>query len=238
MSTAQDLVTLALTLSGRLGAGRTPGASESGVVLGIANNMLDSWGTERLMVISVQVATYSLVAGTESYTIGPTGVFATTRPVMVQSASIKATVEGQTAHFPLRVIGQDEFAQQMRYGDQAAIPRTLYNDMGAPNSTLYLFPIPATSTHLELYTWQQFTQFAALTDTLAFPPGYYRAVSYNLAIEIASAFGLKVPDVVAKIAMDAKASIETLNQRLMPASELDAETAPPDRGSKQGTQAK
>src|SRR5581483_4375410 len=229
MSTAQDLVTLALTLSGRLGAGRTPGAAESAVVLGIANNMLDSWSTERLMVVSIQLATYSLTAGTESYTIGPSGaVFTAARPVMVQSASIKATVEGQTSHFPLRVIGQDEFAQQMRYGDQAAIPRTLYNDMGAPNSTLYIYPIPATNTHLELYTWQQFAQFAGLTDTLAFPPGYYRAVAYNLAIEIASAFGLTVPASVAKIAADAKASIEAINQRLMPDSELGAETGPPD----------
>lgn len=237
MSTAQDLVTQALTLSGRLGAGRTPGASESGVVLALANNMLDSWSTERLMIVSIQQATYALAAGTESYTIGPSGVFTATRPVMVQSASIKATVESQTSHFPLRVIGQDEFVQQLRMGDQAAIPRTLYNDMGSPNSTLYLFPIPATNTHLELYTWQQFTQFATLGDTLAFPPGYYRAVSYNLAVEIASAFGLQVPKNVADIAEQAKASIRAINQRLMPDSELDAETAPPDRSSKQGLKA-
>jgi hypothetical protein len=62
-------------------------------------------------------------------------------------------------------------------------------------------------------------------------------VSYNLAMEVAAAFGLKVPDSVATIARISKASIEAINARLMPDSELDRETAAPDRAERQGPKA-
>ena len=296
----QDLVNLSLTLCGRLGAGRTAGGAESQVVLGIANAMLDSWSTKRLAVYSVNLSNWPLVAGTETYTIGTGGVFNTARPVTIQSASIVATVAGQVGRFPMRVIGQDEFSQIESYGDQTAIPKLLYFDAAFPLATLYLFPIPASSsTSLDLYTWQAFAQFTAPVGTLStvatavtwvsgtkfdpgwaggsitingvaytvasvtsptalvlsatagtqttvafglatflsaisFPPGYQRAINYNLAVEIAAAFGLKVPDVVAQIALSSKASIEAINGRLMPDMELDRETSPPDRSSKPG----
>lgn len=298
----QDLVNQSLTLAGRLGAGRSAGAAESLVVLSLANNMLDSWSTKRLAVYSITLTTWPLTAATESYTIGPSGVFNGPRPVMIESASIKYTIEGNTGHAPLKVLGQDDFAEQMRMGDQAVLPRTIYSDSAWPISTLYLYPIPATSTHLDLYTWQAFTQFVAPAGTVStvgtavtwvsgttfdsemaggsivingvtytvasvtsgtalvltssagtqtgvaysasaflgsfiFPPGYARAISYNLAVEIASAFGLKVPDAVAMIAQSAMASIEALNARLMPDSELDRETAAPDRSQRQGPKA-
>lgn len=229
----QDLVNLSLTLCGRLGAGRTAGAAESQVVFGIANAMLDSWSTKRLAVYSVALATYPLVAGTETYTIGTGGVFNVPRPALIQSASIVATVAGQTGRFPMKVIGQDEFSQIESYGDRTAIPKLLYFDGAFPIATIYLFPIPASSaTSLDLYTWQTFAQFATLGDTITFPAGYQRAINYNLAVEIAAAFGLKVPDVVATIARSSMASIEAINARLMPDVELDRETSQPDRSSK------
>jgi hypothetical protein len=234
MSTVQDLVNLSLTLAGRLGAGRTAGAAESQVVFGIANALLDSWSTERLAVYSIVLATYPLVAGTESYTIGAGGVFNTTRPVMVQSADIVYTIEGVTGHSPLTIVGADDWTAIQRLGDQSVLPRKLYNDGAFPLSKLFLYPIPATATHLDLYTWQAFAQFATLADTVVFPPGYYRAISYNLAMEVAAAFGLKVPESVAVIALSSKGSIEAINGRLIPEGELDRETAPPDRPARQG----
>jgi hypothetical protein len=234
--TVQDLINLSLTLCGRLGAGRTAGAAESTVVFGIVNGMLDSWSTKRLAVYSVNLATFPLAAGTETYTIGTGAVFNTARPILVQSASIVATVEAKTARFPLRVIGQDEFSSLESFGDQAVIPKLLYYDAAFPVATIYLFPIPATNTHLDIWTWNAFTQFAALGDTVTLPPGYSRALSYNLAVEVAAAFGLQVPAVVAAIALSSKASIEAINARLMPDMELDRETAPPDTSSKPGKQ--
>lgn len=293
----QDLVNQSLTLAGRLGAGRSAGGAESNVVLSLANNMLDSWSTQRLAVYSIALNTWPLTAGTETYTIGPAGVFSGARPIVIESASIKYTIEGNTGHSPVKVLGQDDFTMQARMGDQAVLPRTLYNDQAWPLSTLYLYPIPATNTHLELYTWQPFTQFTAPVGTVntlgtavtwvsgpvfdpglvgqsitinnivytvasvtsgtalvltatagtqtgvaysvtvflgsfALPPGYARAVSYNLAVEIASAFGLKVPDAVAEIARQAKASIEAINARLMPEDEMDRSTAVPDRSNR------
>lgn len=229
MGTAQDLVNLSLTLCGRLGAGRTPGVSESTVAFGILNAMLDSWSTQRRTVYSVQVISHALTANAESLTIGTGGDWNTARPVMVESAAIIATVEGQTAHFPMKVVGQDEWAKIERYGDKAAIPRVLYNDNAFPLAKLSLYPIPATTTSLELYIWTPFAGFSTLGDTVTLPPGYYRAVAYALAVELAPAFGLQVPAATLAIANTSRTSIEAMNARLLPPDELDASMPPADK---------
>src|ERR1017187_4761820 len=286
----QAILNQSLTLVGRLGAGRTAGNAESLVSLAIANNLLDSWSTKRLTVYTIVSNQWPLVASTESYTIGTGGTFDTARPTVVESANIVASVESSTARFPLRMIGQAEFAGLETFSDTSIIPKMLYNDNGFPLATLYLFPIPATNTHLELYTWQAFTQFTAPAGTLttaatavtwvsgtkfdaswvggtitinavaytissvtsstalvlsatagiqtgvafstspllavsAFPPGYARAYQYNLAVELAAAFGLKVPDVVLQIAEASKDSIEAVNARLTPQPEIGAQAA-------------
>src|ERR1017187_2707176 len=129
MSTnVQSLLNLSLTLVGRLGAGRTAGAAESLVALNIANNLLDSWSTKRLTVFTVNLNTWPLVAGTESYTIGPAGTFNGVRPTVIESANIVATVEASTAHFPLRILGQKEWAALETYGDQSIIPKLLRSE--------------------------------------------------------------------------------------------------------------
>lgn len=221
----QDLINESLTLIGRLGPGRIAGPSESAVCMAIANQMLDSWSTKRLTVYTVARTTWPLTAATETYTIGAGGVFSTPRPTVIESANIIAIVEGSTAYFPLEIIGQDEFAELETYSDQSIIPKKLYNDGAFPLSTLYLYPIPSTSTHLDLYTWAPLTQFATLGDTLAVPPGYGRALAMNLAVELAPAFGLAVSDVLAVNASASKAAIEAVNARKVPQSEIEAQSA-------------
>jgi hypothetical protein len=159
-------------------------------------------------------------------------VFNAARPTAIESANIVATVEGASARFPMKIIGQNEWASQETYGDQSIIPKKLYYDQAFPLATIYLFPTPATNTHLEIYTWTPFTQFATLGDTLAMPPGYLRALSYNLAVEIGAAFGLQIPAAVLTIAEGSKAAIEALNARMIPQDDIANQTAAENQGTK------
>jgi hypothetical protein len=303
----QDLIQDALTVCGRLGAGRKAGQSESDVALYIVNRLLDSWSVKRLTVYAVALNTYALVAATESYTIGIGGVFNAPRPIVLESANIVASIESSTAHFPLQIIGQIEYAALETYADQSIIPKKLYIDGAFPLSTIYLYPIPATNTHLDLYTWQPLTQFAppagtvstvgtavtfvtgaqfstewvstnnppwlapsitingvaytiasvqsatALTLTatagaqtdvaysasvflaaVSFPPGYGRALTDNLAVELAPSFALKVTAELASIATASKEAIESVNARMVPQPEIAAQgAAETQQGNKQ-----
>ncbi len=66
--------------------------------------------------------------------------------------------------------------------------------------------------YLELSVWQQIAKPAALGDTIAWPPGYSKAVMLNLALEVADAFpNLKVSELLIGNAKDAKDKIQKLN---------------------------
>jgi hypothetical protein len=58
---------------------------------------------------------------------------------------------------------------------------------------------------------EELTQPAALTTELAFPPGYLRAFTYNLAMEIAPEFGVEPSPQVQRIAMTSKRNIKRIN---------------------------
>jgi hypothetical protein len=56
---------------------------------------------------------------------------------------------------------------------------------------LHLNPVPSAADTLVLYTWQQLSRFAATSDTFDLPPGYARAIRYNLALELAPEYGFR-----------------------------------------------
>jgi hypothetical protein len=236
--TAQDLITQALTLIGRLGAGRGPGIAESNVSFQILNNMLDSWSTKRLNVYAIAQQTFSLTPAQEQYTIGPggSGQWNTARPIAIESADAFLFFQGasQASYFPLKVLSQKEYAQIETLGDQSYVPKSLYCDYAYPSSNLYVYPAPAIACSLELYTWTPLQQFSSLSTALSMPNGYPRAIAYNLAVELAPIFEKPVPEAVLAIAKASKESIQGINARLAPVDETAAEEAEEsDRGNKQ-----
>jgi hypothetical protein len=62
-----------------------------------------------------------------------------------------------------------------------------------------------------LYPWQPLAQFADLTTTVSFPPGYAEALRFNLAVRLAPEYGRPTPPEVAAIARTSKAKIKIPN---------------------------
>lgn len=218
--TAQELVNRSLTLIGRLGAGRTPGVSESTVAFGILNGMLDSWSTNRLTVYSISTGLFAVSGGTQTYAIGTGQAWNTARPVKISGAAAVISIGGQSQSFPLKVVGSVEWTQIPFRNDSSAIPRTLFCDYAYPNSNISLSPVPSGSMNVELHMYVPLSRFAALTDTVSFPQGYERALAYNLAVELAGAFELKAPAEVVKIAADSYENLAQLNAKIAGAEEL------------------
>jgi hypothetical protein len=217
MSTVQNIVDRALIQIGRLGPGRTSGPSESAASLPFLQAMLSSWQNDGLYIYEIIKAIYPLAAGTQSYTIGPTGAtFTAPRPSRCEAAAV---IIGDTPAIrqALRLATADEWNALGMQSDTSALPKVLYDDYAYPNSTLYLYPIPAAfNSSLEIFTWIQIPNVVALTDTFALPDGYEWAITCMLALILAPAFGKPVTKELAANAELAKATLQNKNKLLFP----------------------
>jgi hypothetical protein len=223
-NTAQSIINDALLTIGVLADGETPSVNASNIGLYALNNLLASWDLERLSVYSISESKYTLVNGTQQYTIGQEGspTFNAPRPVSIRSASI---ISSQGHVFPLKLIPSEEFNSIPERSAEGLIPRVLYNDYAYPNSTLWLYPIPSGAVTLDLFTWDPLGSFALLTTAFDMPPGYQRALILNLAVELCPKFQRPLDQTLAAIAGQSKNAISGVNAPPVPgaAQEMQAE---------------
>ncbi len=121
------------------------------------------------------------------------------------------------------ILEPEEWARIRVQAVPTSIPRRLYNDYASPLSNLYLWGIPIAPAAMELYTWEAIPQVEDPTDVILLPPGYRRALTYNLAVELAPRFSKgQLSPIVLSTAIESKAAIEALNA---PSPVLDCDPA-------------
>lgn len=190
-------------------------AAEANDALDALNLMLDSWSNESMMLHHVVKESFTLTPGQGAYTIGTGGNLNTDRPTGIEAATITVS----NSELPLAIVAFDDWAA-IRLKTITAYPDTLYLDAAYPLGTLNLYPVPINATTLTLYSRKPFTQFSSLTAAFSLPPGYARAMKYQLAIELAPEYQTSAGADVIGLAMTAKAGIKRANKRSI-TSQLD-----------------
>lgn len=209
MATGQNLVTRAMRLAGVIGKGETPDADESTDGLTALNAMLDSWSIERLFVYYIVEESLTLVPNQAQYTMGSGGDLNTSRPTRIEDQCfIRFT---GSLDIPIKLIGSEAYQALASKTDQSNIPMYLFADMRNPLAYLNFYPTPSTAYVAHIFSWKQLQQFAALTTTLALPPGHERAIVYSLAEEFGPEFGVQIQPQVQAIAQKARANLKRIN---------------------------
>lgn len=230
MTTAVGLITRAMKLARVIGKGETPDADESADGLVALNSMLDSWQIEGLMVYQIREESFTWSAAAQSRTIGALGNFVTDLPTKVAESSYFVTNNISTG---IKLIDVNAWASIPDKTTTGPYPCLIYPEYGAALVTLYAYPTPSANVTFKLHTWKRLQSFSALTTDLALPPGYERAIAFNLAIEFGDAeFGGIVTPRVEKIAIQSKADIKRVNLRV---PVLVAETGYVNRGPRYGS---
>jgi len=208
--TARDQITRALRLLGVLAENETSSAAVMQDSLIAMNQMIDSWSTERLSVYSTQDQIFIWPAGQLNRTLGPTGDFVGLRPVYLDDATFYRD-PGTNVSYGIKMINQQQYNGIAVKSVTSTYPQVLWTSMEYPNVSMYVYPQPTRDLEWHFVSVRELDQPANLSTELSFPPGYLRAFTYNLAMEIAPEFGVEPSQQVKRIAMTSKRNLKRVN---------------------------
>jgi hypothetical protein len=208
--TAGDQINRAFRLLGILAEGETPSAAMSQDALMALNQMIDSWNTERLSIFCTQDQVFTWPSGEYIRTLGPSGDFVGLRPVLFDDATYYRD-PGTNVSYGIKFINQQQYDGIAVKTVTSTYPQVIFVNMGYPDVTMSIYPRPTRDLEWHFVSVQELDQPATLATELHFPPGYLRAFTYNLAMEIAPEFGVEPSPQVQRIAMTSKRDLKRVN---------------------------
>ena len=197
--TTGDLIAAAARTATIIASGESLSTEEKADALVSLNMLVASWSALQIPLYELKKQTVTMT-GAASYAL-------TTRPIRIKSASVVST-SGATQ--PAKVATADEWAAIGDKTRTGLYAEALYCDFGFPTATAYLSPKPGAGT-LELWQFEALTEFADLDTAISLPPGYERALTFALAIDLAPQYGRPVDPAVQAVANEATAAIARAN---------------------------
>lgn len=226
--TASELIKASIRLLGAYGPGETPPAEDIEDGLQALNLMLDSWSLDRPFINALTRENFTLTIGQASYTWASGGNFDSARPFKVEGAYIRDTDGTDT---PVEILQDMDRYNRLSTKTTQGKPYLLYYDPQYSSGKAYFYYVPDVAYTLYTDSWKPVTQIAASSTSLSFPPGYERALKFNLAIELAPEYGMSVTDEVAVIARETKKSIMNINAPVVVARFDDIPASPNTGGT-------
>jgi hypothetical protein len=208
--TARDLIRRSLTLIGILAEGENPSADQLADGITSLNDMLGSWSTENLLINSIVREVFSLVAGQDSYSIGTGGDFDTARPVMVEKVAFLDNVASPNIETQMVLLAPSQWAD-ISSKALSGQPQKAYLEGTNPLETMRLWPVPDSARQVVLYSQKPLLTIASGNTSIDLPPGYSKALRYNLAIELAPEYGRSCSAEVVTAAAESKSNVKRLN---------------------------
>jgi hypothetical protein len=215
VTTAVDLITLALKDIGAVGIGQAISAEDTADALSTLNMMIGQWDAERLSVYHL-VDTAHQANGSVSYTVGIGGDFNVTRPIKINAAYARLTSSGagSAVDYRISMIDAREDYARISLKTLSSFPEWAFYDSAYPLGNLFLYPVPNSSYELHIVTMETLPQFATAATVVNLPPPYMAAIRYNLAIYLAPTYQLEPTPSLVRLAMNAKRVIKRMNNQI------------------------
>lgn len=215
--TVQNILTDALGLTGVIAIDETPSTSELNQALRVANMMLGAWSAQRLLIRSTTHLSFPTVAGTETYTIAPSGAAITAiKPIRVYSAFYR---DSQDNDRPMDVVSVEMYNNLVDKLIASGPPEYLSYDPGmsqqsVSTGTISLYPSPDEVYTIKMEVDGYLTEFVNLSDTITFEQAYYEPLVYNLGERLFRYYrdaAVPVPQDIARMAHNSLNNLRTMN---------------------------
>jgi hypothetical protein len=188
----------------------------------LLNGLMDAWAAERLQIYQVTRTTWTITANDGQYTVGSGANVNVARPVFIDHVNFIDTSTSPDTEYQMQPLTEDAWSKIPQKALTSPFPTCWYYSPTYPTGTLELWPVPTSST-LEgaLYAPQAVAEFSTLSTSIALPPGYWRMLVKNLAVELAPGYERQVNPMLLRQAMESKETVKRSNIRLMDMS-IDA----------------
>lgn len=181
MATANYLIDRAYTLIGYKDMVEPLQGQEYSYALNLLNDMIDSWNTQNLFIVSTVKVTTNVSAS--PVTIGPAMTINVTRPVSIADGCF---IRVSNVDYPLEQITRVEYNDIVLKASTSTIPLYFYYEDTLPTGNIYLYPAPSGTVSLNLQLRTTLSVFANLTTDYPLAPGYSKAITYSLGEELAT----------------------------------------------------
>jgi hypothetical protein len=211
-----DVVTDALREIGVLAAGETASAEDALSGLSALNRLIDQWRTEELNCYKTDRSTWTIVSGTQQYTLGIGGTINIARPVYIDHIHFEDQSPAKPIEYQMNPLTDDAWSRIPIHTITAPFPTSWYYNPTFPLGTVELWPVPTSATLKGvIYAPVAVAEFTTLNDAISLPPGYRRMIVKNLAMEMAPSYTRPSSPELQQQAADSKAAVKRSNKRLV-----------------------
>lgn len=211
--TTIDLIRRSMMLINAIAAGEIPSDADLNDALLSLNEMIDSWVLKPLIAYPESVENFVLTPGQALYDwsleASPVPKFSSKRPVWVNNA----TCIRQGISTPILIVTQDEYdAIPLKTTPSPIVDRLLYV-ADFPDGKVTLYPVPTEAVTLSINASRVIDGPINLQAQLIMPPGYLRALRYNLAVELWPEYTNGTTDInsIKRIAAESLANVKRAN---------------------------
>lgn len=221
-TTVRTIVEDALGELNVLALGESASGADAAAGLRALNNLIDQWAAEKLQIYGIVRTTWTMVASTQTYTVGTGGDVNIARPQYIEHVNFQDTSPSKDQEYQLSHLTEDAWSRVPIKTLTSPFPTSWYYDSAYPLGNLSFWPIPTSAT-LEgvIYAATAVTEFAALGTSVALPPGYRRMFVKNLALDLAASYGREMTASMMRDAEETVSVVKRNNKRTMDMS-IDA----------------
>lgn len=193
---ATDVIGDAFLDLGVFGPGESIPAEHAQFALRVLNRLVSSLATQPLTFPFINREVFSVVAGQNTYTIGPGGNFNTIKPAEIVGAALllpSVAVTTGPVEVPISLLSDEAYGSIAVKDLQNAQFTSLRYDATYSGGfgSVYLYPTPNSITNkLVIYRGDVIQGFANLVTLYDFPAGYAEMLQYQLEKRLAPAYGV------------------------------------------------
>lgn len=183
-----QVITSALRKLAVLPSGGTPTTSQISDANDALNALIKAFQADGMPLWKIASQPFTTVAGTSTYTVGPSQTINIPKPLKVIQALYTPI---NAVNQPMNVYNRYDFNVLPQGSTITGTPINFYYQPGNATGTIKIWPTPSDSTSTITFHYQSdYEDMTAATDSFDFPSEWIQPLIYNLAWVLAPEYGI------------------------------------------------